>query len=242
MTGGFVPKARRGIKLDGYAHFADILATFSTLAGYDPTDYKAKEATKKGNPNNLPYNADATTPQTQTLSIPPIDSLDLWPYLMGEEASSPRTGWLQSDKTAIKGDYKIIFGNGGSIEKVFEPGSPLAKVMPASGLMKFDTVNDTGYGMGAIRTTFQSGRNCSHGCLFNIQTDPTELYDISGSGYSQDTRGGCIGTTKDTCDPTWVNIPAAGAPAAEPAVHKEMTKFYNGACTCNSCVTNYLEC
>ena len=46
----------------------DIYATFAHLAGADPTDHSAAAA-----------------------NLPPVDSVDLWPYLSGQASSSPRS-------------------------------------------------------------------------------------------------------------------------------------------------------
>ena len=68
IGGGAVPAAMRGKKLEGLTAVWDIYATFAGLAGVDPTDHSAAAA-----------------------NLPPIDSVDLWPYLSGATTSSPRT-------------------------------------------------------------------------------------------------------------------------------------------------------
>merc|ERR1712176_1333088 len=91
VSGGFLQRiapARVGSKLEGYAHIADWYATFAALAGVDPTDYKANVA-----------------------NLPPIDSLNLWPYLIGHEQSSPRTEIFIDEDTLISGDWKIVGAN-----------------------------------------------------------------------------------------------------------------------------------
>lgn len=56
-----------GKKLDGFTHAADWYATFCSLAGVDPFDHRAALA-----------------------NLPPVDGLDLWPYLSGAVETSPR--------------------------------------------------------------------------------------------------------------------------------------------------------
>jgi len=56
----------RGKKLDGLAHICDWYATVSYLAGVEPTD-----------------------PSPPAVS--PIDSINLWPWISGDVAASPRT-------------------------------------------------------------------------------------------------------------------------------------------------------
>merc|ERR1711972_495858 len=67
---------------------ADWYATFAALAGVDPTDHRAKAA-----------------------NLPPIDSMNLWPYLSGQDEHSPRTEVFADPGTLIVGDWKIIGAN-----------------------------------------------------------------------------------------------------------------------------------
>ena len=66
VSGGFLnatssSRGRVGTKLDGLVALADWYSTFAFLAGIvDPTDHAAAAA-----------------------GLPPIDSLNLWPYLSG---------------------------------------------------------------------------------------------------------------------------------------------------------------
>lgn len=97
VTGGALPAAMRGKQLDGLAHVADWYATFAGLAG-------------------LPAEADPAGPA-------PPESLNLWPWISGQTAASPRSKFVYAhemygaggDPTkavgAIRdGDYKLIVG------------------------------------------------------------------------------------------------------------------------------------
>ena len=42
--------------------------------------------------------------------IPPIDSLNMWPLISGQNSTSPRVDILISNTTLISGDYKILDG------------------------------------------------------------------------------------------------------------------------------------
>jgi arylsulfatase I/J len=98
MYGGLVPPSRRGQTLDGYIHMADFFQTYCAVAGIVCED----------------------APQ----GLPPLDSLNLWPYLSGAENSSRRTDMilqfftlalydfhsLRGNVAAIQGDYKLVFG------------------------------------------------------------------------------------------------------------------------------------
>ena len=77
----------RGTKTDEYIHLADWYATFSNLAGVDPTDDEAALA-----------------------GLPAIDSLDMWPLISGQVSTSPRTDVPNSFNILISGDYKILTG------------------------------------------------------------------------------------------------------------------------------------
>ena len=90
VSGGFIPKALRGTTNNGIVHIADWYATLSSLAGVDPTDHRA-----------------AADPQ----GLPPIDSIDMWPFLSGKAATSPRTTIPVGNTCLVKGDYKIILGS-----------------------------------------------------------------------------------------------------------------------------------
>ena len=87
VSGGYLPDDMRGMKTDEYIHLADWYATFSNLAGVDPTDEAAALA-----------------------GLPEIDSLDMWPLISGQVSTSPRTEVPISYNTLISGDYKILTG------------------------------------------------------------------------------------------------------------------------------------
>ncbi|XP_065199150.1 arylsulfatase B-like [Sycon ciliatum] len=89
VSGGFIPSAMRGKKLEEYIALADWYATFCSLAGVDPADERAKLA-----------------------GLPPVDGLDMWPMLSGANLTSPRTE-IPLSPGLISGDYKILVGNNG---------------------------------------------------------------------------------------------------------------------------------
>lgn len=143
----------RGTKLDGYVHIADWYGTVARLMGVDPTD-------------DVP-------------GLPPVDSIDMWPYITGQVSESPRTevplaskyspGFCTSDSNGNKecsaalivGDYKLV-RNGN--QYCFWQG----EVYPNA---TTNHANDV-----------HCPRACpSTGCLFNIKTDPGEHVDLAAS-------------------------------------------------------------
>ena len=77
-AGGLIPSAMRGTKLSGLAAVWDSYATFAALAGADPTDHRAAAA-----------------------GLPPVDSIDLWPYLSGQVAGSRIVMFMPCEPHAI---------------------------------------------------------------------------------------------------------------------------------------------
>ena len=102
VSGGFLPSAVRGRKLEEPMHECDWYSTFARLAGVAAHDEKA---------------AAADPP------LPPVDSIDLWDLISGTVATSPRREWAMTplgestERDAHGGDaaymlwpYKLIVG------------------------------------------------------------------------------------------------------------------------------------
>eukprot|EP01084_Bolivina_argentea_P098083 176309_1 len=164
ISGGYLPENRRNISLDGYIHIADIYSTICSIVGIDPTDKKA-----------------------ETERLPPIDSINMWPYLIGDESVSPRNEIFLSsgnDGGLIQNDYKILFG----------------KQSPA-----FWTTLDYPNGTKGEPQSINCGSIESGGCLFNIRQDETEHNDIinetQNSALVQQLRARFIQLNKSTFKP-----------------------------------------
>jgi len=142
-SGGFIPASQRGTKKTRLTVQGDWYATYCALAGVDPTDEKAAKA-----------------------NLPPIDSLNMWPYLSGQVDASPRKEVALGDHTLrvthvtglIQGEWKLLIG-------------------------PIDQNGWTGPVYPNITTNWNSGlsieRCGAQGCLFNIYDDPTEHQEIS---------------------------------------------------------------
>ena len=135
-SGGYLPEDRRGKMTEGYIHIADWYATFCALAGVDPTDTAAAKA-----------------------NLPPIDSLNMWPLISGQNSTSPRVDIPVSNTTLISGDFKILVGTNND-------AGWTGPVYPNS-------TNPNG-GIDAIVHCDQG-----NGCLYNIINDPGEHFNLA---------------------------------------------------------------
>ena len=145
VSGGFLPMAVRGTKVDGYVAVCDWYATFCNLAGVNPMDSKA-----------------------EAHHLPPIDSMNMWPFVSGQTKTSPRMevplgadgrNHTHGVEGLIVGDYKVLYGS------ITQDGW--------TGLQYPNNTNPKG-GIFAVR-------NCWKGCLFNIKEDPEERNDLSST-------------------------------------------------------------
>lgn len=93
-SGGYLPHAVRGTKLNGMIHVADWYRTLTQgIAGVDPTDHRAAMS-----------------------GLPPIDSLDVWPMLSGTNLTSPRESILVTKDLIVVGEWKYVRGGTTMIE------------------------------------------------------------------------------------------------------------------------------
>eukprot|EP00448_Togula_jolla_P019505 CAMPEP_0170588842 /NCGR_PEP_ID=MMETSP0224-20130122/11046_1 /TAXON_ID=285029 /ORGANISM="Togula jolla, Strain CCCM 725" /LENGTH=587 /DNA_ID=CAMNT_0010912587 /DNA_START=75 /DNA_END=1838 /DNA_ORIENTATION=+ len=150
VSGGFVPKQRRGKTLGGIIHIADWYATLSHLAGADSHDELAA-----------------------LHGLPPIDSINQWPWLSGsvEDAKSPRQELAVTDSVLIEGPWKFMRGTfafGG-----WQGPNSTNQTQPEHGtLMGVIAGRTDGKAHG---TLVDCG---SEGCLFNLEEDWTEHTEV----------------------------------------------------------------
>ena len=142
-NGGTLPDAMRGKASEGFIHIADWYPTFCKLAGVDPSD---------SGPGKFP-----------------VDGLDVWPIISGENATSQHEeiiiGYNFSLTLAngpigaiIVGEYKLIVG-----KQEINPGCDSLMFSPLNYPCENGTV----------------GNDCEPYCLYNIVDDPEERKDLS---------------------------------------------------------------
>ena len=136
VVGGYLPEQMRGQKTDGYVHVADWYGTFCAIAGVDPFDVKAAKA-----------------------GLPPVDSLNVWPFISGQVAVSPREEFPVSMNSLISGDYKILIG---TVQQAGWTGPQYPNMTDTNG--------------NGILTLTECGRT---GCLYNIKDDPEERTNLA---------------------------------------------------------------
>eukprot|EP00927_Polykrikos_kofoidii_P044750 TRINITY_DN38633_c0_g1_i1.p1 TRINITY_DN38633_c0_g1~~TRINITY_DN38633_c0_g1_i1.p1 ORF type:complete len:617 (-),score=75.20 TRINITY_DN38633_c0_g1_i1:393-2033(-) len=134
VSGGFIPRHRRGVKLGELIHVSDWYATLSGLAGEKPDDDLAAKS-----------------------GLPPVDGLDVWPLLSGQNSTSPRVEVPLSSDVIISGKWKLLLGHqtGAFWQGPHYPNASSAREPQVASLA------------------------CGQkGCLFDLVEDPTEHTDV----------------------------------------------------------------
>lgn len=162
-AGGLVPASMRGQELRGMSSAFDFFATACSVAGVDPTDHRAKAA-----------------------GLPPVDSLDLWPWISGERPESPRSvfvigSWESSPPGGGGGASRgvargIVAGNLTGVVG----GVPDTTWKLVTGTLYQDCVPGPVF-PNASSTVIPTdlARQCgSRGCLFDLEADPGEETDV----------------------------------------------------------------
>jgi arylsulfatase I/J len=154
VAGGFLPEGRRGSVVDGYIHVSDWYTTFCSLAGIDAVDDRAAAA-----------------------GLPPVDGINQWPLIAGETEPSGHSEIHVSEMTLIQRPFKIITG---SMEQM-EPknGKLPVKLFPEP--LVIMNGKWPGYGLQSDVGSVTKFKNCFHGCLYNIETDPGEDLELVAS-------------------------------------------------------------
>jgi len=140
VSGGYLPKSVQGTKLETQMiSIADWYVTLATVAGVpDPT----------------------ADPVAAAGGIPPIDGLDMWPLISGNNLTSPRTEIPVTRNALISGQYKYLVGQ-----------------LPYAVWTGPSYPNASSAGHDPSGTVL----DCKDGCLFDVVNDPTEHTDIAAS-------------------------------------------------------------
>ncbi|CAJ1417747.1 unnamed protein product, partial [Effrenium voratum] len=165
VSGGRVPPARRGSKLEGFVTAWDWYASFAGLAGVDPTDHRAQAA-----------------------GLPPHDSKDVMPWLFGAVSSSPREEVIIGETSSmtpnsdggtfigglIKGRYKLLVG----IDARKWNSLGLREQVSQNVLTGPNWPNSSSSLVPLLHPR-HCGRRAENGCLFDIFADPAETTSLS---------------------------------------------------------------
>lgn len=149
VSGGLIPSAMRGQKLNNLMHITDWYATFCELAGVDTFDLEAMHA-----------------------GLPPVDSISLWPLLSGKNMSSTRfeiplvIDW-QNSSALIVGRHKFLQG---PVKQSFWQGPKFPNHT------HYGDLNASVILCGQVDPSTGA---YSGGCLYDLEVDPTEHNDLA---------------------------------------------------------------
>lgn len=156
VSGGFLPASRYGQVEEGLVAVEDWYATFCALAGADPVDHKGAAA-----------------------GLPPVTSINMWPLLSGQNATSPRD--------------EIIIGSALPYPGTSSGATFVQGLLRSDGykLLRDQVGQAVWTGPFYPNTTsnwtdipVQCGdplTNASSACLFNVFDDPYEYNNIAAS-------------------------------------------------------------
>lgn len=154
ISGGVVPQSRRGITLNQLSTVWDWYATYAGISRVNPYDAKAAMA-----------------------GLPPIESINQWPYLIGENSTEPRAEIILGDTTALNPNADGRTRVGGIIR---HDGWKLL-IGPPDKLYTVGQYVKTAANWPNATSTLapllhpkRCGREAQHGCLFNVFEDPLE--------------------------------------------------------------------
>ena len=166
VSGGYVPEGQRGKTLEGYMATEDWYATFCAVAGISSFDERANETGQ-----------------------PPIDAINLWPYISGETMESPREEVYGNSATEFPGitagapfvqyltdkdGYKLIIGSLVDAVRtgpVYPNASSSWTELDPQYIESCSSQDTPPDGVPA----FEEGVGYAGACLFNVFEDPFEL-------------------------------------------------------------------
>eukprot|EP00602_Paraphysomonas_sp_CaronLab_P009079 CAMPEP_0185026322 /NCGR_PEP_ID=MMETSP1103-20130426/10261_1 /TAXON_ID=36769 /ORGANISM="Paraphysomonas bandaiensis, Strain Caron Lab Isolate" /LENGTH=435 /DNA_ID=CAMNT_0027559857 /DNA_START=483 /DNA_END=1790 /DNA_ORIENTATION=+ len=161
ITGGYLPTERRGQRVEAIMSVADWYATYAHLAGLQEEDWEDTRAAAAG--------------------LPPIDSHNCWPVLMGVPGEC-REELPIGDTSSVKpnGDGDTLVG--GLIRNGY-------KILVGAANKQYLVGQDVLTAPLWPNTSFPPltpelhprvcGRTVENGCLFNIMDDPQETHSLA---------------------------------------------------------------
>jgi len=150
VSGGAIPAAKRGSKLEDYMHIADWYTTLCAIAGVDPTDTRAAQA-----------------------GLPPVEGFDHSALIVGDGApgSGKRTEMHHSARALTSGQWKLITGGMEVLEFHFNES-----MVYGNGSIPY---SDYLPGYEGPHVMWRNMTDCSAGCLYDVTGDPFETTDIA---------------------------------------------------------------
>lgn len=159
-SGGMIPASMRGTETEAMMHIADWYGTFCILAKTDPVDKRAAWA-----------------------ALPPVDSMDLWPLLSGQNGTSPHTEiclsasngtglwgvqYFTGGEAIVTTQYKLVVGD-------------MHKGPFGDGTGDPSCTNNSQFPTGTPWNKQGPGVPCQtyNGFLFDLDADPYETTDVS---------------------------------------------------------------
>lgn len=123
-------------------------------------------------------------PRARAAGLPPFDSIDLWPFLSGANATAPRSEIPISSFALLSGDWKYLTGQV-RMAAVHRGGRAADRSRRSTTLPPPLQIADAGYESpvfpNASSPASQPGNvkvDCKNGCLFNLGDDPYEAEDV----------------------------------------------------------------
>ena len=155
-SGGLIPPIMRGRKLTGLVALWDWYGTFAALAGVDQTDHRAAAA-----------------------GLPPVDSVNQWPWISGQTDAPPRRelaigGCAEPHDTFCTSSGTIVQGY------IMDDGhGALWKLLV--GEVWQDGYTGPDYPNNSIVVDYNThwGHCNASGCLFELHGDPTEHSNLA---------------------------------------------------------------
>eukprot|EP01043_Picozoa_sp_COSAG02_P000680 COSAG02_NODE_13_length_57813_cov_14.298276_14_plen_234_part_00 len=163
IGGGFVPTKARGRNLTGYIHAADWFPTFCLLAGAVDCYETKSPAVAKG-------------------AVPPVDGLNMWPYISGDIYVSPRTEIMLDSQCYSVGS--CVNGSAGKKSPCDPAHLCIGAIISGNfklilGMQKYGFWMAPVYPNASTDHSTERPFDCGAGCLFDIQADPGEHHDLA---------------------------------------------------------------